>query len=240
MLRLVAEHHGGKGLRFRSSFFRCYFLPNRLSAEQSLSIKFEAGRNRILFRWTKTSIVHVKLKLCFAIPGSQQFFFVTYFSLAILRSLNASGSLFHSIELAFRLIKFRFMNQKFFSNFSASHLSSTVWKFRFAFSWVFCAGSMETLHVDGQSIKFVDRKLWKRDSFDGKLNFEGKMFTPSTGDVGSDRENNRTIRRKCPIEIDYPRKRRILKRPKRFKTYYSDREPLSIPRFSFPRCLIGK
>ena len=99
---------------------------------------------------------------------------------------------------------------------------------------------METLHVDGQSIKFVDRKLWKRDSFEGKLNFEGKVFKiPSTECSGrdGDRSADHTIKKKCPIEIDYPRKRRILKRPKRFKTYYSDRKPLTIPRFSFPRCL---
>lgn len=99
---------------------------------------------------------------------------------------------------------------------------------------------MEVLHIDGQSIKFVDRKLWKRDSVDGKLNFEGKVFKPQaaverdSGDSGSHK-----IRRKCPIEIDYPHKRRILKRPKRFKNYYSDRKPLSIPRFSFPRCIMG-
>jgi hypothetical protein len=31
------------------------------------------------------------------------------------------------------------------------------------------------------------------------------------------------------------KKRKILKRPKRFKNYYSDRMPLSIPSFSFPR-----
>lgn len=100
---------------------------------------------------------------------------------------------------------------------------------------------METLHVDGQSIKFVDRKLWKRDSFDGKLNFDGKLFKPSSSKCSKrdDDEKDCTIRRKCPIEVDYPRKRRILKRPKRFKTYYSDRKPLSIPRFSFPRWLMG-
>lgn len=102
---------------------------------------------------------------------------------------------------------------------------------------------MELLHIDGQSIKFVDRKLWKRDSFDGKLNFEGKLYTPSTlarkfsnDDV---KKGNCVIRKKCPIEVGYPHKRRILKRPKRFKNYYSDRKPFSIPRFCFPRCLMA-
>lgn len=102
---------------------------------------------------------------------------------------------------------------------------------------------METLQIDGQSIKFVDRKLWKRDSLDGKLNFAGRIYTPpsSAGGISKSEIKNgkRTIRKKCPIEIDYPRKRRILKRPKRFKNYYSDRKPLSIPRFSFPRCLMA-
>lgn len=98
---------------------------------------------------------------------------------------------------------------------------------------------MEMLHIDGQSIKFVDRKLWKRDSEDGKINFEGKVFKlPNSGqEVDQSSDGARKIMKKCPIEVDYPRKRRILKRPKRFKNYYSDREPLSIPSFSFPRCL---
>lgn len=103
---------------------------------------------------------------------------------------------------------------------------------------------MEPLHVDGQSIKFVDRKMWKRDSFEvklgfeGKLDFTGKVFAVASAPNAEQREVNRSpsARRKCPIEVEYPRKRRILKRPKRFKTYFSDRKPLSIPSFSFPRC----
>lgn len=98
---------------------------------------------------------------------------------------------------------------------------------------------METLHIDGQSIKFVDRKLVKRDSFEeGKLNFEKKIFTPSRIDTRSAKNVGQIIRRKCPVEVEYPRKRRILKRPRRFKNYYSDRQPLTIPRFSFPRFLM--
>lgn len=103
---------------------------------------------------------------------------------------------------------------------------------------------MEPLHVDGQSIKFVDRKMWKRDSFDAKLGFEGKIdftgkvYAVASASIAEQREVNRShsARRKCPIEVEYPKKRRILKRPKRFKTYFSDRKPLSIPRFSIPRC----
>ena len=102
---------------------------------------------------------------------------------------------------------------------------------------------METLQIDGQTIKFVDRKLWKRNSLDEKLNFEGRNYTPHLLDDKTSKSEaksgNRVITKKCPIEIDYPHKRRILKRPKRFKNYYSDRKPLSIPRFSFPRCLTG-
>lgn len=99
------------------------------------------------------------------------------------------------------------------------------------------------LHIDGQSIKFVDRKLWKRDSFEGKLNFEGKVYKSPLSEAAlqeGDQSASREIKKKCPIEIEYPRKRRILKRPKRFKNYYSDRKPLSIPRFSFPRCLSNR
>lgn len=98
---------------------------------------------------------------------------------------------------------------------------------------------MEKLQIDGQSIKFVDRKLWKRDSIEGKLNFEGKFYSPAWS-TGTDREREgksggEKIKKKCPTVIELPRKRRILKRPKRFKNYYSDREPLEIPSFSFPR-----
>jgi hypothetical protein len=99
---------------------------------------------------------------------------------------------------------------------------------------------MEALAVSGASIKFVDRKSWKRDSFGLKLSFEKKLFQPNDSKLESEGKSDGSghkIRRKCPVEIEFPHKRRILKRPKRFKTYYSDRKPLSIPRFSFPRCL---
>jgi len=100
---------------------------------------------------------------------------------------------------------------------------------------------MESLHIDGQSIKFVDRKqsAVKRDSFDDgiKLSFERKLFTPLSVAEATQR---RAIKKKCPREIAGDEacsrnKRRILKRPKRFKNYYSDRQPLAIPSFSFPR-----
>ena len=104
---------------------------------------------------------------------------------------------------------------------------------------------MELLHVDGQSIKFVDRKLWKRDSVDGKnsnleekINFIEKVFMLTKRCDQEGKSGSHKIARKCPIEIEYPKKRRILKRPKRFKTYFTDRKPFSIPSFSFPRCLI--
>jgi hypothetical protein len=99
--------------------------------------------------------------------------------------------------------------------------------------------AMETLHIDGQSIKFVDRKSWKRDSYGVKLSFEKKIYQPMEKQSDGESKSSYKIRKKCPIEIEFPHKRRILKRPKRFKTYYSDRKPLTIPRFSFPRCLMA-
>lgn len=141
---------------------------------------------------------------------------------------------------SFHLIKFRLMSQNEF--FIRAESTTFFWLCVSSFSFpsrVLCE-VMENLAVSGESIKFVDRKSWKRDSFGLKLNFEKKMFEPMEtklyGESKSGSSNK--IRRKCPIEIEFPHKRRILKRPKRFKNYYSDRKPLSIPRFSFPRCLV--
>jgi hypothetical protein len=193
---------------------------------------------------------HVKLKLCTAsyhisFDGSISLHFhsLTNFLLSISLPFFASCSRQFSIQYEFvcHLIKFRHLSQKFYhliSAFSHLHTSRDLHKKRVC-DWK----KMEMLHIDGQSIKFVDRKLWKRDSLDGKLNFEGRIYTPpSSAGANSKCEikaGKRVIRKKCPIEIEYPRKRRILKRPKRFKNYYSDRKPLSIPRFSFPRCLMA-
>lgn len=95
------------------------------------------------------------------------------------------------------------------------------------------------LHIDGQSIKFVDRKLWKPECFEDKLNFSRKLFTPLTTTTKSHYDekqiDGRHIKNKCPKEIDHSRKRRILKRPKQFKNYYSNRQAFSIPSYSFPR-----
>lgn len=110
---------------------------------------------------------------------------------------------------------------------------------------------MEFLHIDGQSIKFVDRKLCKREFYDGNGTFlSSKLFTPSSvlllveeaasasNAIKSDVERMKSSSGKkySDVLIDNKvKKRKILKRPKRFKNYYSDRMPLSIPSFSFPR-----
>lgn len=137
------------------------------------------------------------------------------------------------------MIKLRFSSQKVFARISFTSSSKVHNSFLVAPKRKIEVEVDKMLQIDGQSIKFVDRKLWKRDSFDGKLNFEKKIFEPLTLTSESVESGRKKVRRKCPIEVEYPRKRRILKRPKRFKTYYSDRKPLSIPRFSFPRCLMG-
>lgn len=110
----------------------------------------------------------------------------------------------------------------------------------------------DLLHITGHAVKFVDRNLRKRDenSLNSKFNLSLAVFSTSkpnskqNNNLKTQKEINETslkvkkIPRKCPIEVDHPRKRRILIRPKRFKTFFSDRKPLSIPSYIFPRCLI--
>ncbi|KAG5674181.1 hypothetical protein PVAND_004164 [Polypedilum vanderplanki] len=102
---------------------------------------------------------------------------------------------------------------------------------------------MEKLQINGHSIQFVDRKLWKREEDNFKLDLSQKLFVPyhsmeqRVSNVKSDERKNLFLnKRKCPEVIENKtRKRRILKRPKLFKNYFTDRQPLSIPCFEFPR-----
>lgn len=111
------------------------------------------------------------------------------------------------------------------------------------------------LHIDGQSIKFVDRKLWKRESFEGNgkesLFLSPRFYKPSYPLISELEKSNENVikcdvrKMKIPSGKKYSdvlvdnkvKKRKILKRPRRFKNYYTDREPLTIPCFSFPRLL---
>lgn len=104
--------------------------------------------------------------------------------------------------------------------------------------------TLDFLHIAGHAIKFVDRKLWRRnDSSEDKLHTRLTSLTSSkvslmpTDDGDNHVRKLRKLSRKCPIEIeiDSPRKRRILRRPKLFATYFSVRQPLSISRLEFPR-----
>lgn len=184
-----------------------------------------------LTRKRLVSTTRAKLKLCSAesyfVHGSLLHFMLTNFPLpisAVLFATSPQAVIFTRISALFGSFLLRLVE----IIFDALKLQSSV------------NVVMEKLQIDGQSIKFVDRKLWKRDSIEGKLNFEGKFYLP-TWSTGPDREREGKsggveIKKKCPTVIELPRKRRILKRPKRFKNYYSDREPLEIPSFSFPRC----
>lgn len=104
------------------------------------------------------------------------------------------------------------------------------------------------LHIDGQSIKFVDRKLWKREIFDGNEKessfLSPRFYKPSypllESVIKSDVRKMKISSGKKYSDVlvdNKAKKRKILKRPRRFKNYYSDREPLTIPSFSFPRLL---
>lgn len=133
MLRLVAEHHSERGLE-RVFCDLCFpSSPLSLSSiidqhEKSLSINILSGG--FLARRKKNFHRSCKLEIMFRYSriAIESFFLVTkIFPFAILRSLNASGShFFYSIALAFHLIKFHFMNQKFLS---APHLSTSSSKF---------------------------------------------------------------------------------------------------------------
>lgn len=103
---------------------------------------------------------------------------------------------------------------------------------------------MDTLQIDGHSIKFVDRKVWKKQNetiLDNKLRLNQKLFIPFKldNDTVESSEEKFKINRKCPEVIEVKaRRRRILKRPKRFKNYYTNRKPFTIPSFQFPRHVI--
>jgi hypothetical protein len=186
--------------------------------------------------------------------ASLPFFLLTNFFAAYLLPLPLFRYMPSAVILTqssshFHLIKFRSMNQKVLAFSSSPVLCHLVQFVRI--ECVLCVESekwvdvMETLHINGQSIKIVDRKSYKRDNSGEKLSFEKKVYQqlvkPSDNEVENEVKSggSHKIRRKCPREIEIPHKRRILKRPRRFKTYYSDRKPLPIPRFSFPRCLTG-
>lgn len=116
---------------------------------------------------------------------------------------------------------------------------------------------MERLHIDGQSIKFVDRKLCKRESSADGSFLTPKLYTlhstsnhdgEEVGESGSNAIKSdvqriksssgeeRKKKKYSDVLVDNKvKKRKILKRPKRFKNYYTDRMPLTIPSFSFPR-----
>lgn len=104
----------------------------------------------------------------------------------------------------------------------------------------------DCLHITGHAMKFIDRKSSGKDKLTGSRSSlaatskVSQMFHTDADEVNH-LQKPKKISRKCPIELDSPTmmaKRRILKRPKRFETYFSVRKPLSVPCFGFPRWLI--
>ena len=95
---------------------------------------------------------------------------------------------------------------------------------------------MESLNVNGKSLQFKERKFGKNvPGFETFFKFQKKIFVPFKSEEVSNR-NTKVIRRNLADTVEHvTHRRKVLKRPKRFKNYYTDREPLSITCFEFPR-----
>ena len=101
---------------------------------------------------------------------------------------------------------------------------------------------MESLYVNGKSLQFKERKFEKNEpGFETFFKFQKKIFVPfKSEEVSSSsrvsNRNTKVIRRNLADTVEHvTHRRKLLKRPKRFKNYYTDREPLSITCFEFPR-----
>lgn len=99
---------------------------------------------------------------------------------------------------------------------------------------------MEALYVNGKSLQFNERKFGRNGpDFESFFKFQKKIFVPFKSEKVSSStkvSDAKGIRRNLADTVEHvTHKRKVLKRPKRFKNYYTDREPLSITCFEFPR-----
>lgn len=115
---------------------------------------------------------------------------------------------------------------------------------------------MQQILIDGFSLKLTDRKTVKKrencDNLLDKLNLDRKVYTPTNSNhlntsghiYGAKMRKSSSCRSLRVIEIRDdardsdrpPKKRRILKRPKVFQTYYSGRKVLPLASYTLPRC----
>lgn len=101
---------------------------------------------------------------------------------------------------------------------------------------------METLYINGKSLQFKERKFGKNvPDLESFFKFQKRIFVPfKSEEVSSStsmsNRNVKMIKRNLADTVEHvTHRRKVLKRPKRFKNYYTDREPLSISCFEFPR-----
>lgn len=103
---------------------------------------------------------------------------------------------------------------------------------------------MNNLEINGKSFQYIERHLKKQESFENHFKFEKRIFVPFESTEKNrakinNHQKDKIQKRKCCNEsngnTNISHKRKILKRPKRFKTYYTDRKPLTITCFEFPR-----
>ena len=107
--------------------------------------------------------------------------------------------------------------------------------------------------VDGCALKLSDRKSIKKrvncDNLLDKLSLDRKLYTPTkfinSINFGTKISKSSSCRSLRVIEIRDegnvdperpPKKRRILRRPKVFDTYYSGRKVLPLASYNLPRC----
>lgn len=87
-------------------------------------------------------------------------------------------------------------------------------------------------------MKFVDRNLRKHGP---EISFGQKNYFPFSLECVSNQKSNEQPNRRSFHEVaEKSRKRKILKRPMRFKNYFTDRKPLSLPCLEFPRYMLDK
>lgn len=101
---------------------------------------------------------------------------------------------------------------------------------------------METLYVNGKSLQFKEREFGKNGpNLESFFKFQNRIFVPFKSEKASSltsmsNHNVKMIKRNLADTVEHvTHRRKVLKRPKRFKNYYTDREPLSISCFQFPR-----
>lgn len=107
---------------------------------------------------------------------------------------------------------------------------------------------MENLYINGHSLRYIDRSFTNRETA-RHFKFHNRLFVPfstpsqkpsSVHTIKNTKAKVKSKRKLFAETVEHENSnsngsRIFQKRPKRFKNYYTDRQPLSITRFEFPR-----